>query len=78
MEPEGVYVRLSKYLLRSRTTLLKACAALDIDPLAINLEELEVYACDNCSYWETPKTMLIESDGTRYCKACTDLQYLRF
>lgn len=78
MDSPGDYTRLSKHLLRSRTTLLKACTDLDIDPVGINVEELEVYACDNCSYWESPKTMLIEPDGTRYCKACTELEYIRF
>jgi hypothetical protein len=72
------YVRLSSVLLKSRTRLLAACKELNIDISDIDPQLLQVRSCDNCSFWDKPGNMNIEPDDTTYCRACTELEYLRF
>ena len=73
-----MYKRLSNILLKSRTTLLSACKELDIDPKLVDVELLSVWSCDNCSFWDTHKNMTQELDDSRYCKACLDIEHMRF
>jgi hypothetical protein len=64
------YVRLSKVLNRTRTSITQACKQLEIDPTLIDIMLLDVYACDNCSYWCKSALMDIDELGTMYCPAC--------
>lgn len=72
------YVRLSNSLLRTRKPLAATCKLLDIDAAAIDPKLLSVFSCDNCSYWDTVKNMQTEPDGTVYCNACVEIEYMRF
>lgn len=72
------YVKLSKSLLRTRKPLAATCKLLDIDPETIDPKLLTVTSCDNCSYWDTTKNMLTEPDGTVFCRACVEIDYMRF
>lgn len=73
-----MYKRLSHTLLKSRTTLLAACKEHDVDPELVDVEQLSVWSCDNCSFWDSHKNMTEELDGSRYCKACLDIEHMRF
>ena len=64
------YARLSRVLNRTRTSLTQACKQLEIDPSLIDIMLLDVYACDNCSYWCKSSQMDIDELGTMFCPAC--------
>lgn len=72
------YVRLNRVLLKSRTRLLAACKELNIDISSVDPQLLEVRSCDNCSFWDKPANMTIEPDDTVFCRACYDLERMRF
>lgn len=76
MITDPTLVKLSQSLRRTRTPLTEACQTLDIDPESLDVTQLQVLSCDWCSYWETPKNMTIETDGTVYCKACVESDYI--
>lgn len=76
MTTDPTLVKLSESLRRTRTTLNKACQILGIDPEYVDVDELQVKCCDWCSYWETPRNMVIEDDGTVYCKPCVESDYI--
>lgn len=76
MTTDPTLVNLSQSLRRTRTSFTKACQTLDIDPESVDLTHLQVLSCDWCGYWETPRNMTVETDGTVYCKACVESDYI--
>lgn len=64
------YVRLSRILNRTRTSLAQACKELGVDPESVEILSLDVYACDNCSFWCKSSMMDIDELGTMFCPAC--------
>lgn len=72
------YKQLSLALLKSRKSLTLSCKELEVDPELVDVSQLDVIACDNCGYWDTPKTMFFEPDNTQYCKTCQDLYYMKY
>lgn len=72
------YVRLSNQLFRSRLPLAEACWQLDIESETLDPQLLLVQSCDNCGFWDKEKFMHKDKDGTQYCFACKDVEYLRF
>ena len=43
---------------------------LGIDPESVEILSLDVYACDNCSFWCKSSMMDIDELGTMFCPAC--------
>lgn len=71
-----MYDKLSALLNRKRTTLLVACRELDIDPKLVDIEKLSVVSCDWCGVWEKPSRITTDPDGSNYCPACVESDYL--
>ena len=76
MITDPTLVKLSESLRKSRTPLTKACQVLGIDPEYVDVDALQVKCCDWCSFWDTPRNMTIEEDGTVYCKTCVESDYM--
>ena len=68
-----MYVKLSKALVNTRDSLVDVCYPMGIDTTVLNLEELEVAQCNDCSIWLPHKQL---HNGT--CQFCLDMDDLRF
>ena len=75
---EGMYKRLSIHLLNTRQDFSYVCKQLGIDPEWTDPKLLSVQSCDNCSYWELSEVGHTYEDETFFCKACYNLETLRF
>lgn len=73
-----MYDKVSKALARTRESLHSACHQLGVIAENLDPKLLTVTSCDNCGYWDIPKNMLEEPDGTLYCKACVEIDYFRY
>jgi len=65
-----VYPKLNKVLNRTRDSLTSTCHQLGIDPSLVDIDKLDVVACDNCSYWVMFGLLDTDISGTRFCPAC--------
>lgn len=73
-----MYKKLTVALLYTREDFSKVCKQLGIDPEWADPALLDTVMCDVCGFWETPSRAVVTDDDTVYCKACHDLQDMRF
>ena len=73
-----MYTQLSNELKYTRKDFSSVCKLNNIDPEWADPTQLQVLMCDECGYWETPKRATIKKDGTVFCKACNELEDIRF
>lgn len=72
------YPQLTHHLYRTRDSLYKACSILDINMESLDMEKMDLMACDWCSIWEYPKNMQKQKDGTMYCSICAEMHLYHY
>ena len=65
-----MYEKLKNRLQRTRASLHTACFDLGISSEVLDPTKMKVCSCDNCGFWDIPKNMVEDPDGTIYCSVC--------
>jgi hypothetical protein len=73
-----MYKKLTKALLYTREDFTSVCKLLGVDAEKADPAMLDTVMCDECSFWELPSKAFVLEDDTVLCKACHELETLRF
>lgn len=73
-----MYKRLTKALLHTREDFTSVCNQLGINAEKADPAMLDTVMCDSCGFWELPSKAVVLDDDTVLCKACYELEDMRF
>lgn len=73
-----MYKKLTAALLYTREDFSKVCKQLGINPEWADPALLDTVMCDSCGFWELPSKAVVLDDNTVLCKACDDLEDMKF
>lgn len=65
-----MYEKLKNRLHRTSESLHTACFDIGINMETLDPLKMLIWSCDNCGYWDVPRNMVEDPDGTIYCSVC--------